>query len=65
MLYDLSDRERAILELLADRSYLSVSEFSSILGVSEVTIRETSPLLKRKDISCAHVEELSLPYTAI
>ena len=39
MLLDLSEREKSILELLADRNYLSVSELSSTLGVSEVTIR--------------------------
>lgn len=48
MLYDLSERERAILELLANRSYLSVSEFSSILGVSEVTIRGDLSALEEK-----------------
>lgn len=39
MLHELSDRERAILELLADRSFLSVSELARALGVSEVTVR--------------------------
>lgn len=39
MLLDLNDRHKAILELLADRSFVSVSELASVLGVSEVTIR--------------------------
>jgi DeoR family galactitol utilization operon repressor len=39
MRFDLSERERAIVELLADRSYIAVSELAAALGVSEVTIR--------------------------
>ncbi len=39
MLFDLNDRDKAILELLADRSFISVSELANALGVSEVTIR--------------------------
>ncbi len=39
MRLDLSERERAIVELLADRSYIAVSELASSLGVSEVTMR--------------------------
>jgi DeoR family galactitol utilization operon repressor len=39
MLLDLNDRDKAILELLSDRSFISVSELAHALGVSEVTVR--------------------------
>ncbi|MFH2113029.1 MAG: DeoR family transcriptional regulator, partial [Spirochaetota bacterium] len=35
----LSDRERKILDSLADKGFLSVSKLSEALGVSTVTIR--------------------------
>lgn len=39
MRFDVSERERAIIELLADHSFLAVSDLAASLGVSEVTIR--------------------------
>jgi len=48
MLFDLNDRDKAILELLSDRSFISVADLAHALGVSEVTIRSDLSSLEER-----------------